>query len=57
MFYNIRIKHTNKYTYLNKLLYLCTINLKAYFMKPKSVWNNSNSNIINDIFYINQKTP
>ena len=57
MFYNIRIKHTNKYTYLNKLLYLCTINLKAYFMKPKSVWNNSNSNILNDIFYINQKTP
>jgi len=46
MFYNIRTKHINKYTHPNKLLYLCTINLKAYFMKK-----------IIDIFYINQQTP
>ena len=41
MFYNIRIKYIDKYTYPNKLLYLCTISLKRIYEKN------------NDIFYIN----
>ena len=39
MFYNIRIKHINKCNCLNKLLYLCAINLNKRIMKKqKSVW-------------------